>query len=180
MPDTSVMPVTQPKRHAICSISQYPLLSVVSGYLPKIVLGICSDPPTDASRKTKRRTTLPIADNFENFIGKRVVFRASAMSVSIERTILMNVNGDGCIHRMVLRTRLLHRKWSDLRRLIASCLGLLFLRGGPVHEELRQEAVGHGSAHVNKDSREEQFWSAIRGRIIGVGNCPRGEIASKA
>ena len=51
--------------------------------------------------KTPPNDVCAVADHFQDFIGKRVVFRAGVKSDGIERTILVNANGDWCNHTIV-------------------------------------------------------------------------------
>ena len=75
----------------------------MNGYQSKIVLGFALILSTSSYSqiKTPPNDVCAIADHFQDFIGKRVVFRASAKSDGIERTILVNVNGDWCKHAIV-------------------------------------------------------------------------------
>jgi hypothetical protein len=74
----------------------------VSGYQSKIVLGLALISTAGYSQvKTPPSDVCPVADHFQDFIGKRVVLKASVRSDGIERTILVNVNGDWCKNAIV-------------------------------------------------------------------------------
>ena len=74
----------------------------MSAYQSKIILGFALISTSSYSQvKTPPNDVCAVADHFQDFIGKRVVFRANVSSDGIERTILVNVNGDWCNNAIV-------------------------------------------------------------------------------
>ncbi|HKF49468.1 MAG TPA: hypothetical protein VKB38_19065 [Terracidiphilus sp.] len=72
-------------------------------YRTKIIFSFALIFSTGSYSQTKAPSNdvCAVADHFQDFIGKRVAFRASVKSDGIERTILVNVNGDWCSHAIV-------------------------------------------------------------------------------
>ena len=75
----------------------------MSRYQSKIIFGFALIFSTSSYSQVKAPSNevCAVADHFQDFIGKRVVFRAGVKSDGVERTILVNVNGDWCNHAIV-------------------------------------------------------------------------------